>query len=252
MEDIPTVEPIDIPQYKYKNSKYEILPKLPARMIAVASSTGGKSVLIQNLILKMYRGSFERIYIFSPSIHVDDTWTAVKKYISDVMKVDAEKEQIYCEEYDPVALKKIIETQHKVIDFRKKNKQKELFSVLIVVDDFADDPKFVRYSNILHGLFTRGRHSAISCILSTQKYNVLAPIIRLNSSALFIFRLKNMNEVNSFLEENSALVDKKALYDMYQQAVNFAPYSFFYINTNAKDVNNMFFINFQQRFEIGD
>ena len=54
MEDIPTVEPIDIPQYKYKNSKYEILPKLPARMIAVASSTGGKSVLIQNLILKIF------------------------------------------------------------------------------------------------------------------------------------------------------------------------------------------------------
>ena len=252
MEDIPTVEPIDIPQYKYKNSKYEILPKLPARMIAVASSTGGKSVLIQNLILKIYRGSFERIYIFSPSIHVDDTWTAVKKYISDVMKVDAEKEQIYYEEYDPVALKKIIETQHKVIDFQKKNKQKELFSVLIVVDDFADDPKFVRYSNILHGLFTRGRHNAISCILSTQKYNVLAPIIRLNASALFIFRLKNMNEVNSFLEENSALVDKKALYDMYQQAVNDAPYSFLYINTNAKDVNNMFFIRFEKRFEIGD
>ena len=82
--------------------------------------------------------------------------------------------------------------------------------MLIVVDDFADDPDFVRYSNILHGLFTRGRHSSISCILSTQKYNVLAPIIRLNSSALFIFRLKNMNEVNSFPEENSALVDKRS------------------------------------------
>ena len=168
------------------------------------------------------------------------------------MKVDTEKEKVYYEEYDPIALKHIIETQHKVIDFQKKNKQKELFSILIVVDDFADDPKFVRYSNILHGLSTRGRHNAISCILSTQKYNVPAPIIRLNASALFIFRLKNMNEVNSFLEENSALVDKRTLYDMYQQAVNFAPYSFFYINTNAKDVNNMFYINFEQRFEISD
>ena len=49
-----------------------------------------------------------------------------------------------------------------------------------------------------------------------------------------------MNEVNSVWEENSALVDKKTLYDMYQQVVNFAPYSFFYINKNAKDVNNMF------------
>ena len=168
VEDIPTVEPIDIPQYKFKNSKYEMLPKLPARMIAVASSTGGKSVLIQNLKLKSYRGSFERIYTFSPRIHVDDTWTAVKKYISDVMKVDAAKEQIHYEEYVPVPLKKITETQHKVIDFQK-NKQKELLSVLKVVDDFANDPRFVRYSNILHGLFTRGRHSAISCTLSTQK-----------------------------------------------------------------------------------
>ena len=104
------------------------------------------------------------------------------------------------EEYDPVAPKKIIDTQHKVIDFQKKNKQKDLFSILLVVDDFADDPKFVRYSSLLHGLFTKGRHNAISCILSTQKYNVLAPIIRLNASALFSFRLKNMNEVNAFLE----------------------------------------------------
>ena len=53
MEDIPTVEPVDIPQYKSRNSKYEILPKLRSTMIAVASSTGGKSVLIQNLILKI-------------------------------------------------------------------------------------------------------------------------------------------------------------------------------------------------------
>ena len=137
---------------------------------------------------------------------LDDTWRPVKKYIT------RKRKQVYYEEYDPIALKKLIETQHKVIDLQKKNKQKDLSSILIVVNDFADDPKFVRYSSILHGLFTRGRHNAISCILSTQKCNVLAPVIRLNAGALFIFRLKNMNEVNSFLEENSALVDKKKLY----------------------------------------
>ena len=147
-EEIPKVEPIDIPEYKYKNSKFDMMPKLPVRMLCMASSTGGKTVLIQNLILKIYRGSFERIYIFSPSVHVDDTWSAVKKYIRGVMKVHAEKEQLYYEAYDPVALKKIIDTQHKVIDFQKKNKLKDLFSILIVVDDHADDPKFVRYSSL--------------------------------------------------------------------------------------------------------
>ena len=84
-----------------------------------------------------------------------------------------------------------------------------------------------------------------------QKCNVLAPIIRLNARALFILRLKNMSEVNNFFEENSILVNKKALYDMYQQAVNVALFSFFSINTNAKDVHNMF-VHFQQRFEIDD
>ena len=49
-EEIPKVEPIDIPEYKYKNSKFDMMPKLPARMLCVASSTGGKTVLIQNLI----------------------------------------------------------------------------------------------------------------------------------------------------------------------------------------------------------
>ena len=72
-------------------------------------------------------------------------------------------------------------------------------------------------------MFTRGRHNAISVILSTQKYTVLAPIIRPNASALFVFRFKNMNEVNAFLEENSALVNKQQLYEMHQLAINDAP-----------------------------
>ena len=75
---------------------------------------------------------------------------------------------------------------------------------------------------------------------------MLAPIIRLNASALFVFRLKNMNEVNAFLEENSVLVNKQQLYEMYQLAINDAPYSFLYINTNAKDANNMFYIRFEK------
>ena len=118
--NIPIVKPIDIPEYKYKNSKYDMMPSLPFRGILVASSTGGKTVLIQNLILNIYKGSFERIFIFSPSVHVDDTWNSVKKHISENMNVDTEKEKTYFEEYNPEALNQIIKTQHKVIDFQKK------------------------------------------------------------------------------------------------------------------------------------
>ena len=250
--NIPIVKPINIPEYKYKQSKYDMVPRVPFRSIIVASSTGGKSVLIQNLLLNVYRGSFERCYIFSPSIHTDPTFYEVKKYQREVMKVDDTKEDLYFEGFNIADLQKILEQQKKVIEYQKKNKQKELFSICICIDDHSDDPKFIRYSSMLHGLFTRGRHQAVSCILSLQKYSSTAPIVRLNASSLYIFKLKNMTEVNSFIEENSALVDKKTLYEMYQQAVNDAPYSFFYINCNSQDINKTFYIRFEKNFSIDD
>ena len=78
MSNIPEIKPINIPEYKYKQSKYGMVPSLPCRSIVVASSTGGKTVLIQNLLLTICRGSFERLYIFSPSVNSDPAFYEVK------------------------------------------------------------------------------------------------------------------------------------------------------------------------------
>ena len=94
MTDVPRIKPINITEYEFKQSKYEHVLKLPFRSIIVASPTGGKTVLVQNLILNVYRNSFARIFIFSPSVHNDPTFTEVKKYIRDELHVDDEKEQI--------------------------------------------------------------------------------------------------------------------------------------------------------------
>ena len=250
MPDVPIVKPINITDYEFKQSKYEHVPKLPFRSIIVASSTGGKTVLIQNLILNVYKNCFSRIFIFSPSVHNDPTFVEVKKYQREEMKVDDTKEQVYFDEYRPEELENIIDTQRKIIHYMKNTKMKKLYSILIVIDDHADDTKFVRYSKLLHGLFTRGRHDAISVICSTQKYNVLAPIIRLNASSLYIFRLKNATELMSFIEENSAVLDKENLLQMYHTAVGDAPYSFMYVNMNSKDINTMYYIRFEKAFKI--
>ena len=239
MSDVPIIKPINITDYDFKQSKYEHVPKLPFRSIVVASSTGGKTVLIQNLILNVYRDCFARIFIFSPSVHNDPTFVEVKKYQKDNMKVDDEKVKLYYDTYQPEELEEIINTQRKIIHSMKEQKI-----------DFSDDPKFLRYSKILHGLFTRGRHDAISCICSLQKYKTIANIIRVNASSLYIFRLKNISELMSFIEENSAIVDKEQLLNMYHKAVDDKPYSFFYVNMNSKDVNNMFYVRFEKAFKI--
>ena len=67
--NVPIIKPRNITEYEYKQSKYPHVPQIPFRNIIVASSTGGKTVLIQNLILDVYRDCFSRVFIFSPSVH---------------------------------------------------------------------------------------------------------------------------------------------------------------------------------------
>ena len=74
----PKIEPINIKDYTVKQSNYETVGKLPIRSIILGPSGSGKTVLLQNMILDIYKDCFSRIYIFSPSIEVDSSWIPVK------------------------------------------------------------------------------------------------------------------------------------------------------------------------------
>ena len=97
--------------------------------------------------------------------------------------------------------------------------------MLVVVDDFADDPSFSRHSKVLHSLFTRGRHNSISTVVSTHKFTAVAPIIRVNATVLIVYRLRNAKDLQTFLEELSAMLPRKELIELYQLATK-EPYVF--------------------------
>ena len=59
------------------------------------------------------------------------------------MKVDDEKEKLYYDTYQPEELEEILNTQRQIIHYMKEQKTKKLHSILIIVDDFADDPKLL-------------------------------------------------------------------------------------------------------------
>ena len=144
------------------------------------------------------------------------------------MKIkETAEEPIYLSEYDSEALENIITTQRKVPDFRKKQEHTKLYQIRIVIYDFADSAEFSRHSKLLHALFTRGRHSQISTIVATHKFTALHHIIRVNASELYVFKLRNYQDLECFINEVSALIDKQPLLEMYKLATN-APFSFFY------------------------
>ena len=117
----------------------------------VGPSGSGKTVLLTNMILDIYKGCFSRIYVWSPSIEVDDTWKPVKDYIRDHIK-PSDRETCYFDSYDPAELEQVIHTQKEVIYYQKEQKHKYLYHILIVIDDFADGTNFTRKSQLLHQL----------------------------------------------------------------------------------------------------
>ena len=154
---------------------------------------------------------FSRIYIWSPSIEVDDTWKPVKDYIRDHIK-PGDRENCYFDLYDPAELEQVIKTQQTVIDYQKEQKHTDLYHILIVIADFADDTDFTRKSQLLHQSNIMGRHYMISTITSTQVYKQISPIVRKNMTHLFIYRLRNYGDLEAIVEELSAIYDKNALF----------------------------------------
>ena len=99
---------------------------------------------------------------------------------------------------------------------------------------------------MLNTLFIRGRHMGVSTLVSSQKLRLVSSTIRVNLQFMLIWRLRNRMELQSLLEEISAVYPVKTLNEMYDLAVS-DPYSFWYILFTAKRRKDMFYLRFEQR-----
>ena len=112
----PAVTPAAEIQLKYKQSSYDVLPKLPHTSCFLAKTGSFKSICMQWLILKGYRGAFEKIFVFSPSVKVDPVWKEVGKYCEDVLG----QEKWGYDTPDLEALDEILETSTRVTEYLRK------------------------------------------------------------------------------------------------------------------------------------
>ena len=131
MPRIPELKPIRCRTFECRQSRYEHVPKLPLRACAYGPGGSGKSHLLANLCLDVYRGCFERIYIFSPSVNLDHVWDPVKAVLERELHVDSAKEPCFFDHYDPEALEAIVSRQFKVADMMKRQ-GKHVFSILVM------------------------------------------------------------------------------------------------------------------------
>ena len=115
----------------------------------------------------------------------------------------------------------------------------------------SENKQFMRGSRPLETLYVRGRHIGISTITSVQSYKLLNPICGKNATQMYIFRLRNRSDLQSILDELSAIYNKKIIYNIYKAATGDA-HSFLYIDlmqTNSKDI---FYINMNKKVILQD
>jgi hypothetical protein len=199
--------------------KYSFLPSLPMRMLVVAPSNGGKSNMLKNMLLRPefgYRDYFTdsktgalNYFVFSRTLGADHT---LDELVDQLPKFHAYRE------WDDTIIRDIMEYS------RLKTER----GVLLLLDDMITDTKaFNKCSgNLLNELAFMGRHHKVSFILTTQSYTSIQRPIRINTSAVIAFNLKNKREEQAFLEEQSMW---ETIKDLYTVATS-PKYGFLYLN----------------------
>ena len=182
----------------------KVLERLPLAMLIVGKRRSGKTkLLIEMLNSKYFKKKFDVIYLFSPTILIDDAWDALKN-----------KKVIFYDEYNEDTLDKIFMLQSKT-----PNKERE--HQLIILDDFAEKLKGHR-GNALERLATKGRHFKLSFIFTTQKYNMTPTTIRNNVDEIIFFRVSNNQELKTIEEEfNTRKLDFGELLDYATDGYNY-------------------------------
>ena len=68
---------------------------------------------------------------------------------------------------------------------------------------------------------------------------------------MYLFRLRNANDLSAIVDELSALLEKKTLYEIYMKATQ-EMYSFLFIRLTAPTINDMFYVKFDKKIMISD
>ena len=149
-------------------------------------------------------------------------------------------------------MQSVLDKARDVTARQKENGSHRRFNVLLVIDDIGGQEEIIKKrGGIFQTLYTRARHWGISTITCVQRLRMLPPGAFSNFTHLMIFKLRSNNDLrDGFLDEFSAILDKKVLLEIYRRATT-PKFGFLFINLlNPKSPNHQFFSSFRTRFLI--
>lgn len=188
-------------------------PAIPqGSCLVIGPSGSGKTTTLVNMLLRREFGvitHYHKIYVFSPTVYIDDSWELLSEYRPFTIKcVDKKKRKtadiIIDDELTMEKIEDILKDQ-----METPNRERE--RVLLLIDDFAAD---LTNTRTLQRLAFRGRHMKVWLWLSSQLYRKVPRSIRVNVP-YYIFFKANSNEVRTISEElaTGSVADFEAMYN---------------------------------------
>ena len=225
--EILPIKPLNV------NEKISYHPHLPTItknrgfiLNIIGSTASGKTTLINNLLLNKNfwggkKNAFDAVYIFSPSIYMDDSCRFLKEHFTCYTS------------YQDEDLQEILTSQEsfEVADMPK---------ICIVIDDSVG---MINRNSKLNHFLSRYRHWNANVIMSVQSFRAISPIGRANATDIILMNgITNTKEWEKIEEEYDSMF-KGNLLKLYEESAG-EPYNFLYLKTRRTPPEA--YHNFQQ------
>ena len=165
--------------YTFPQAGYPYMDTHRSGLVIGASGTGNTHWLI-SLLLGPLRGKHTRIWVASPSCRrgIDPLWDQFRDYVEST---DWGHEDVMFDTWDEETeekLRELVRTHGKINAELKRMGKRRLHSACLVVDDFADEPRFHSNTSLLSMIFLRGRHMGVQAITMSQRYRAQSTVAR--------------------------------------------------------------------------
>jgi len=183
---------------------HENLPDIQkgANTLIVSSVRSGKSNLLVNLLLNsnFYKDAFDDVYIFSSTIHQDQT----------SRKLEEAFPATTYDSFDENKLLRILEHQQSYDDPEDRP------AIALILDDLPP----LKANSLFFQIASRYRHYGIGLLLySVQNFKMVSPIVRNNATNLILGTLNSAQvaQIGETFQDN--IGDKEIFKKLHRQAV---------------------------------
>jgi hypothetical protein len=222
------VKPLFEDKDDYFDAPHPNLLRGPFSLLEIAPKGSGKTVLLQNLLM-WYEKYFDNIFIFSPTLNLDDKW----KKLIDKLRIPEENLFSYYNDGEVSML------MQKIKNANKNRSHKDKIRCLFIFDDIIEQlPRGSRVS-ALNKLAMNHRHYNISHIIISQSFKKVDTVVRMNTTGIILFNTDNSKEREKIVEELAGNFSQIEFMKMYLDAVS-EKFSFLFINYDTRKVYKKF------------